>query len=285
MKKLTAILLTLAVVLSFAITVNADNKKATINDALEILMYLAGMDSNATPGSTIDDALDILIYLAGLEIINDDFATISKVNIVHTNRVVYSSLQQLTDPLWGIQLIVVGEFVEETEANFRMWFNDALQKDTPFFADAFNKIRITEVLQGDAEVGDIIPIVQRYAFNRAQGELVTWDELTPMNKGDQWIMFLLYDSYVGAYEPAGFSDGRYPLPTPAITESLSSRAFAQIETADLGVLNRSDFNFDLYAEILDHFDIAPRDWVNPGRASDAKLIEIVQRQTSTLCAE
>jgi hypothetical protein len=38
-----------------------------ITDALEILMYLAGMDSKAAPGSTIMDALDILIYLAGLE--------------------------------------------------------------------------------------------------------------------------------------------------------------------------------------------------------------------------
>jgi hypothetical protein len=53
-------------VLSFTIAANTDDKKATITDALEILMYLAGMESKAAPGSTIDDALEILIALAGL---------------------------------------------------------------------------------------------------------------------------------------------------------------------------------------------------------------------------
>jgi hypothetical protein len=81
MKKLTAILLTLAVVLSFAIAANTDDKKATINDALEILMYLAGMDSNAAPGSTIDDALDILIYLAGIGELPEKFTEITQPSI------------------------------------------------------------------------------------------------------------------------------------------------------------------------------------------------------------
>jgi hypothetical protein len=78
MKKLIAIILTLAVVLSFAIAANTDDKKATINDALEILMYLAGMDSKAAPGSTIDDALDILIYLAGIGELPEKFTEITQ---------------------------------------------------------------------------------------------------------------------------------------------------------------------------------------------------------------
>jgi hypothetical protein len=188
--------------------------------------------------------------------------------------------------LMGVDLIVIGEYIEETRASFRIKYHERAEQDIAYYADAFNQLQITEVFKGNAEIGDVIPIVQQYAFDQERQAYISFDDgMTPMNKGDSWILFLRYDNFAEAYTPAGFSDGRYPLPTPAITESLSSRAFAQIETADLGVLNRSDFNFDLYAEIIDHFDIAPRDWVNPGRASDAKLIEIVQRQTSTLCAE
>jgi hypothetical protein len=70
MKKLTAILLTLAMVLSFTIAANTDSKKANITDALEILMYLAGMDSvydGTGISPTIEDALGVLVYLAGME--------------------------------------------------------------------------------------------------------------------------------------------------------------------------------------------------------------------------
>jgi hypothetical protein len=38
----------------------------TINDALEILKYLAGLESAVDFEATIDDALEILKYLAGL---------------------------------------------------------------------------------------------------------------------------------------------------------------------------------------------------------------------------
>jgi hypothetical protein len=69
MKKIIAIILTLAVVLSFTIAANTDDKKATITDALEILMYLAGMESiydGTGISPTIEDALGVLIYLAGM---------------------------------------------------------------------------------------------------------------------------------------------------------------------------------------------------------------------------
>ena len=50
----------------------------------------------------------------------------------------------------------------------------------------------------------------------------------------------------------------------------------RIETAELGVLERDSFNFELYVEVLEHFDIQAQDWTNPGRDFDAKLISLVQ---------
>jgi hypothetical protein len=69
MKKLIAIILTLAMVLSFTIAANTDSKKANITDALEILMYLAGLESvydGTGISPTIEDALGVLVYLAGM---------------------------------------------------------------------------------------------------------------------------------------------------------------------------------------------------------------------------
>ena len=52
----------------------------------------------------------------------------------------------------------------------------------------------------------------------------------------------------------------------------------KIETSALGVYKREDFNFGLYAEILDYFKIEAQDWTNPGRDFDAKLIELAKQQ-------
>jgi len=57
-------------------------------------------------------------------------------------------------------------------------------------------------------------------------------------------------------------------------------ALDKIETADLGLFNRDDFNFILYAEILEYFNIEETDYVNPGREFDAKLISLVEKQTA-----
>jgi len=67
MKKAIAILLT--VVMVFSITASA--KSPTIEDALDILMRLAGLPSTASEDATIEDVLEILLYLAGLPSVYD----------------------------------------------------------------------------------------------------------------------------------------------------------------------------------------------------------------------
>jgi hypothetical protein len=55
----------------------------------------------------------------------------------------------------------------------------------------------------------------------------------------------------------------------------SRDAHSRIDNSALGVLNKYDFNFALYSEILEHFDIQAQDWVNPGRSRDAKLMGLI----------
>jgi hypothetical protein len=47
-----------------------------------------------------------------------------------------------------------------------------------------------------------------------------------------------------------------------------------IDSSALGVLHRDEFNFAIYSEVLEYFQIEAQDWVNPGRSYDARLIEL-----------
>jgi hypothetical protein len=206
------------------------------------------------------------------------------------------------------------------------------------------------VLQGDVQVGDIVTVVQRYAFEEGRFDngdgrnaLVTFSGMTPMNKGDKWIYFLGYDETVDAYWTRGDSAGRYPVPNEEIMEiaeeimanlsdekkwleSLGESSHRPIDkigdvrddevVVPCGVgnlyavstqrsselyefsrirqeianklddhsfrgvltLGNNKSNLDIYAQILDHFQIEARNWVNPGRSFDAALIELYASQ-------
>ena len=243
-----------------------------------------------------------------------------------SERISYSTLQELLEQsdYWGSNnpkesgpcLVVIGELIDETKSGFE--YDEELVKlgfDGRSDAAAYNQLRVTEVFQGNIKVGDIIPIVQSYAYEELRDggggiSLVSFDDMTPMNKGDRWIYFLRYKEYANAYGSIGLSDGRYPVPNTEIIKVMDEfsketskyyednskesfnllnesrcKALKEIDVASLGVLNKNDFNFIVYAQLLDHFKIQPQDRVNPGRDFDAKLVEIVEKQFQESYAE
>lgn len=87
------------------------------------------------------------------------------------------------------------------------------------YAQSENYIEITGVLKGDSvKVGERIKISQGYYYPEGENKLVSFDLLTPMNKGDSWIFFLIYNEETGSYRCAGDVDGRYPLPVGEMGE-------------------------------------------------------------------
>jgi hypothetical protein len=271
MKTITAILL---IILTLTITACSENVS-------EIRTHTGGMKE----GTNIIGASDSIIH-----------------------RVRYDSLEHL---LKSSTIVVIGELIEETQASHR--YN--AEVDDYSYAEAYNKLRIIEVLEGNARTGDTIRIAQAYAFQDAKqwtgndGDviLVTYDDMTPMHKGDRWIYFLVFDTHFNVYVPVGWSDGRYPIPNREIMQVMDEfprgatdflnksgkenwtenwkilndaqkKAVDEIDIASLGVLRwwdweRGDgFNFPVYAEVLDYFDIEAQDWVNPGRSYDFKLL-------------
>jgi len=219
-------------------------------------------------------------------------AEITEVITIEGNGRIYRSLQELLEPSdWGAgvledlsaDLVVIGEFVEETDANFRYIYSDIYKKDVVINANAFNKLSVIEVLKGDVKIGDTIKVGQSYAFDEERGVMITFDGMTPMNKGDRWIYFLRYSKELSVY----YSIGRYPVPNEEIKQAIEELANAiavdeivtadkihGVETSSLGVLKRSSFDFNLYSEVLEHFQIEARDWVNPGQSIDERLIEM-----------
>jgi len=202
-------------------------------------------------------------------------------------------------------VVVIGEFIDETSMGFHYGYHPDFEHEVMKGANAFNQLRVLEVLAGDIEVGDIITIRQYYSFDEDTKELISFEQLTPMHKGDRWIHFLWYSD--GVYENVGDSAGRFPLPDKEIMQVMEEvnrkREEAQIPKTDshtrtkfermnknglifpgieitnkidssvLGVYGRSEFSFSLYAEVLDRFNIEAQDWVNPGRGYDTWLIE------------
>ncbi|MCL2754386.1 MAG: hypothetical protein FWD35_01550 [Oscillospiraceae bacterium] len=193
---------------------------------------------------------------------------------------------------------IIGEFIGESSSGFALSHAEH-RVPSEWWGWTFSRLLVTEVLFGDVEVGDILMFASPYALTD-YGTLLTRTTFTPMQEGDRWLFFVsrwddAYDYFSVLNHELGMGAAtdntlytthlfRFPLPNAQLhsaavqadntRNSTGDEVFFDVDTATLGVYNRNDFNFDLYAEILDHFQIKPRDWVNPGRAFDERLIEL-----------
>ncbi len=148
---------------------------------------------------------------------------------VQGDRVVYHTLEELAA---ASDLIVIGEYGQETEQELVYEFSSEFQKDVLVDTVSTNQINVLKVLKGDVKEGDSLEISQRYGVLEAENQLVTFSDMTPMSKGDRWIFFLTYGEISNTYWCTGDSDGRYPLPDDKISE-LSGQyrsAMEEIET-------------------------------------------------------
>jgi hypothetical protein len=272
-------------------------KKTIISCGLAIVLSLTACSTTEVPKNDNE------------QILEDEFAGITNVSInrFHGNSIMADRdgniVHEIDFPfLLDSGLVVIGEFVGESHGGFRHKYVEELGEYSGGFPWSFNQLRIIEVLQGDIEVGEIITVSGKYVINRERGSLSIFDcDLTPMRKGDRWIFFIgLFENAVEYFEVLEHEVGleiakngpiyggngvyRYPLPTLEIAQSMersslgSLRQTDEIETSALGVFTRNEFDFEIYAQVLEHFQIEPQDWVNPGRAFDARLIEIVENR-------
>ncbi len=133
---------------------------------------------------------------------------------VEGDRIVYSDLKSLTA---ASELIVIGEYADDTEQNLKYEYSERYKKDVLMDAVSTNTIHVKKILKGSPDKKEL-KISQRYGTEEERNALVTFSSMTPMKKGEEWIFFLYYDAVNDTYWCAGDYSGRYPLPESDVLE-------------------------------------------------------------------
>ncbi len=146
-----------------------------------------------------------LVLMQGLRPVSPGY-DITELEVVQKtdDRVVYNTFMELAA---GSDLVVIGEYACKTRQD-----TDP-DRIRPI---ATNEIKVLKVLKGDVRKGDRLPVSQSYEILAEEQCLITFSELTPMEKGERWIFFLLKGDLSDMYWCNGDSDGRYPLPDEEI---------------------------------------------------------------------
>lgn len=163
----------------------------------------------------------------------------------NVDRMIYEDFENLEK---SSDLVVVGEFVNETHQVLK--YMDEENKKYLYDAVSDNMFKITKVLKGDKSVNDEVKVSQRYGYCEQDGvkTLAAFSGLTPMNKGDKWILFLFYDEAEETYWVTGDFTGRYPVP--------DGKTKTQSDSAEvLGLFETGEFNSKLYEEILERYKL------------------------------
>lgn len=173
------------------------------------------------------------------------FAELEFVRVGETDRVGFNDLKSLEE---SVDLAVVGEFVADAEQDIFYDYDGYLGKNIVTNVVSYNTIEVTRVLKGDVNVGDNLKIGQYYGI--VDGDLITFSDLTPMQKGDEWVFFLRKQRDADIYWCYGDSDARYPT-----KKSVNNEPMPFSDSPDLGVYDNENFNRDIYNEILEKYDI------------------------------
>ena len=135
-----------------------------------------------------------------------------KIVKVEGDRIVYYDFDSLEE---SADLVVTGKFKNDTTQNLKYEYSSEFGKDILVNTVSSNKIEIIKVLKGEADE-QTLKVSQRYGFIEESNELVTFSEMTSMEKGDEWIFFLYYDDENDTYWCSGDYSGRYPLPDSSL---------------------------------------------------------------------
>ncbi|MCL2019862.1 MAG: hypothetical protein FWG70_08915 [Oscillospiraceae bacterium] len=134
-----------------------------------------------------------------------------------SDRNIHRTFENLIE---SAELVVIGEFTEDATPTINYGYDLYFEKDVITNYWSTNTILIHEVLKGNIDT-EKISVCQNYAvIEQESGKLgiLTSSDLTPMNKGDQWIFFFGGDKEGSSYWLTGDYTGRYPIPNERLSE-------------------------------------------------------------------
>ncbi|MDE7398853.1 MAG: hypothetical protein K2N06_04905 [Oscillospiraceae bacterium] len=193
-------------------------------------------------------AIVVCLALAGCKKSQTSFDKFENLELVRTgfvDRIVYYDLESLET---ASDIAVIGKFIGETEQKEEYHYSEFFGKDILHWVSSTNTIEVKKVLMGDVNVGDKLKVTQWYGI--VDDKLITFSNLTPIQKGDEWVFFLELEPTIdNCYWCTGDSDGRYPV------SNSSNNPMPLSECPELGVYDEMDFKNEIYSEILERYDI------------------------------
>lgn len=156
----------------------------------------------------------LLVTVIGCGANKPVLSTKEKLEIIQVDgdRIVYNNISDLVS---SADLIVIGQFEKTTSQELKYEYSAEYNKDILVNAISTNEILVQKVLKGNIN-NDTLKISQRYGVIDELNQLITFSEMTQMEKGDQWIFFLKYDDINDTYWCSGDYSGRYPVPNEAL---------------------------------------------------------------------
>ncbi len=156
-------------------------------------------------------------------------------------------------------LIVIGEYGDETTQDVKYVYSEEFSKDVISYGKTVGNVNIIKYLKGKVD-GDRVEIAQSYAADEKDKQLIAYSSLTPMKAGDKWLFFLSYDEYTDLYWIVGDVCGRYPLPDSelsALCKSTADRSELKesISPERFGVYDINDAELSIYCDILSSYDL------------------------------
>lgn len=166
------------------------------------------------------------------------------------DRIVPESLEELES---YCDAVVVGEFIDDSVSDITYEYRAFFDKEIVVDIRSYNTIEVKQVLKGDVNVSDKLKTLQLSGV--VDGKFYSFCELTPMQKGDEWLFFLAKDDN-DVYWVMCDSDGRYPTKNSA--ENNRRVMFKNASLSDsyqLGVFDKQSFNQSIYNEIVEKYDV------------------------------
>lgn len=163
-----------------------------------------------------------------------DFEIPSDIEVVHpqSDRIYCEDLQQVEDEA----TIIVRAVAKETLDQKVDTIYDRELKDVPTYGYTKREIEVTQVYNGDVNVGDKLVLLQAYyiwTYSDGYKQLISSTSVKPVVKETEYLMFLRYNEIMEGYSLVGDYQGIYAIPTDEIKTK-----------AEEGILDQSDL--DIY---------------------------------------
>lgn len=182
---------------------------------------------------------------------------------VHGSRILFDNLSDLEG---ASELIIIGQ-VQDTQQQLDYEYSSEYGKDILMDATSYSKVKVLKVLSGDIDTDEVV-VKHECGVLEEEKQLVTFSEMTPLEKGDVWIFFL-YEEFLeedaedvdedflqNTYWCTGDYTGRYPMPDESLLEEIDVTIISEeVKSLNYGVWEESNAQHDLYMEILEKYDL------------------------------